>query len=118
MTLSAASAKVGTIESRARAVRVAAGASDLAVVGGGLARFGKADQWIGAKAQVAALALNHDALYPAPGAAGLDEEEQAVEVVVLAGLGVADASVGQAACLALIEGSNPHQIPPTFRPTV
>ena len=54
--------------------RVATGASDLAVVGGGLACFGKADQGIGAKAQVAALALNDDALHPAPGAAGLDEE--------------------------------------------
>ena len=56
---------------------VVAGASDLAVLGCGFACFGKADQRIGAKAQVAALALNHNALYPAPGAAGFDEEEQA-----------------------------------------
>ena len=117
MTWSAASAKVGTIESGARC-GVVAGASDLAVLGCGFACFGKSDQRIGANAQVAALALNHNALYPAPGAAGFDEEEQAVEVVVLAWLGVADAGVCQAASFALIEGSSGHRIPPTFRPTL
>jgi len=86
--------------------------------GGDGAGFGQADQRIGAEAQVAAFAPNHEALDPAPGAAGFDEEEQSVEVVVLAGLGVADACVGQAACLALVEGTYSYRISPTFRPTV
>ena len=63
---------------------VATRSSNLAVVGGGLACFCKPHQRIGTKAQVTTLAMNDDALHPAPGAAGLDEQKQTVEVVVLA----------------------------------